>query len=189
MWGDLILAAIGLGSVGMVAVGVSGLVAEALGAIFGRGFVAGDPSGVTYTKARCDYLLEYAPGAHNCAEAATAHHFGEVVEYRVAAGVLGLIGLGVWLLLRRRTPRAGVLPEGFTSTVATALFTVAAAGLLLESVDMTAVGGESSGVGALLSGGLVAAVAAVGFVGLLPSPGCSPRGRLRGGTARSSGRA
>ncbi len=163
VWGDLIRAAIGLGSVGLLAIGASGVVAEAFGAAFGRGFVAGDPSGVTYSRARCAEYMEYAPDAHSCAEAATTHHFGEVVEYRVAAGVLGLIGLGVWWLLRRRTHRPGVLPEAFSATVATALFTVAAAGLLLESIGLAVIGGESNGVGALLSGGLVSAVAAAAF--------------------------
>lgn len=167
VWGDLIMAAILLGSIGMLAVGISGLVAEGFGAAFGRAFVSGDPSGVTYTKARCAEFMEYAPGAHSCAEAATTHHFGEVVQYRVAAGVLGLIGLGAWWLLRRRTASHGVLPDAFVVTVATALFAVAAAGLLVQSVGLAAVGGQRNGVGELLSGGLVAGVAAVAFGSVL----------------------
>lgn len=160
---DLVRAAIGLTSVGMIAVGISGLLAEAFGAAFGLRFVAGDPSGVTYTKTRCAEFFGYAHDARTCVEAATTHHFGEVVEYRVAAGVLGLIGLGVWWLLRRRADRPGVLPEAFMTTVATALFTVAAAALLLESAGQALIGGESNGVGALLSAGLVSALAAVVF--------------------------
>ncbi|MEP6696427.1 MAG: hypothetical protein ABJA34_06050 [Pseudonocardiales bacterium] len=160
---DLIRAALALGSIGMIAVGISGLLAEAFGALFSRSFVAGDPSGVRYTAARCAEFKEYAPTARTCAEAATTHHFGEVVEYRVAAGVLGVIGLGIWWLLRRRARPAGVLPEAFEATVATALFAVAATGLLLQSFGLAVIGGESNGVGGLLSAGLVAAVAAVVF--------------------------
>ena len=61
--------------VGMIAIGASGLIAWAMGGIFGRTFVSGDLPGVTYTPARCADLFEYAPGAHTCAEAATFHHF------------------------------------------------------------------------------------------------------------------
>jgi hypothetical protein len=165
--GDLIRATVLLGSLGLIAIGISGLVAEAFGAAFGRGFVAGDPSGVAYTRARCADFKEYAPDAHSCAEAATAHHFGEVVEYRVAAGVLGLAGLALWWLLRRRQQGPGVLPEAFVATVATALFGVAAVGLLVQSFGLAVVGGESNGVGQLLSGGFVAGVAALGFGAVL----------------------
>jgi hypothetical protein len=61
-----------------------------------------------------------------------------VVEYRVAAGVLGLLVLGAFLLwrLRARPPEyLGVLPDGFPATVATSLYGVAAAGLALEGLD------------------------------------------------------
>jgi hypothetical protein len=113
-------------------------VAEVLGRLFGAGFVAGDLPGMTYTPKRCAEFLEYFPDAGSCAKAAALHHWGEVVEYRVAAGVLGLLVLGAFLLwrLRARPPEyLGVLPDGFPATVATSLYGVAAAGLALEGLD------------------------------------------------------
>jgi hypothetical protein len=88
--------AVVLGAVGLVAIGASGLVAELLGRLFGAGFVAGDLPGVTYTGQRCAQYLEYFPNAGGCEQAATLHHWGEVVEYRVAVGVVGAFVLGAY---------------------------------------------------------------------------------------------
>jgi hypothetical protein len=61
----------GVAAVGLIAIGVSGLLAEGLGALFGRAFVAGDLPGVAYTQERCAELLEYVKGPATCGEAAT----------------------------------------------------------------------------------------------------------------------
>ena len=160
----LFLALALMGSVGFAAIGVSGLVAAGMGAVAGQRFVAGDHNGVTYTSARCADFQTYYPGT--CEEAATAHHFDEVVQYRVVAGVLGLIGLGSLSLVRRAFPRGSgvrLLPATFFPTMATALFGIAAAGLLVQSLGQFMVAGripgEEAGIGAVLSGGLVSLVA------------------------------
>jgi hypothetical protein len=161
---ELARAAIRLGAIALVAIGVSGLVAELLGRVFGARFVSGDLPGTTYTAERCADFLEYFPRAGSCAHAAELHHWGEVVEYRVAAGVLGLLVLAGYALWqrRRREPRyLGVLPDGFAATVATALYGVAGAGLLLLSLDAY-VAADGAGNGQWLSGAIVAlAMAAV----------------------------
>lgn len=157
--GDLIRAGLRLGGIGLVAIGLSGVVAAVFGTSFGQDFVAGDPPGVTYTAARCADFSEYAPHARSCAQAAATHHFGEVVDYRLAAGVLGVLDLLAWWLLRRRHPGRSMLPATFEATVATVLFGLAAGVLLLQSLG-TSLGGNDSGVGGLLAGGLVSAVAA-----------------------------
>ena len=100
-----------------------------------------------------------------CEQAAAIHHWGEVVEYRVAVGVLGLLVLGGLLLWRRqgREPRyLGVLPDGFAATVATSLYGVAAAVLALQSLDALLVAG-GDGMGQWLSGAVVAAALAVAY--------------------------
>jgi len=143
-----------LAAVGMIAIGFSGLVAEVMGRLISPNFVAGDPSGVTYTADRCADYFEYFPNATSCANAAELHHWGEVVEYRVAAGVLGLLGLGAYVLLRR----IGWLskpPSGPLALVTAAVFGLAGMLLTLPPV-MEMVFGGTSGVGANLSGGLVA---------------------------------
>jgi len=168
---ELLRAATVLGAVAMVAVGVSGALAELFGRVWGAAFVAGDLPDVTYTPARCRDFFEYFPHAGSCEAAASLHHWGEVVTYRAAMGVLGLLVLGGYALLRRRarhqqrergsaTGYLGVLPDGFSATVATSLYSVAAAGMLLLSLNSFALGGASGGGGQWLSGAVVALVMA-----------------------------
>jgi hypothetical protein len=152
--------------VGMSAIGASGLVAGAFGSAFGKSFVSGDAPDISYTPARCADFLEYFPQAGSCEAAAAAHHFDEVVMYRGAAGVLGLLALGGWWLLRQwsrpqRHP-ARLLPEGFTATIGVALFGVAALGLLGMG-GMQVVFGPPAGAGGLLSGGVTSLVVFAGF--------------------------
>ena len=154
-----------LGAVGLVAIGVSGALAELLGRVFGAASVAGDLPGSTYTPQRCAEFLEYFPDASSCAQAAALHHWGEVVEYRVAAGVLGLLVLGVFTLWRRRRREPqylGILPDGFAATVATSLYGVAAAILGLLSLESFVVA-RGVGNGQWLSGAIVAFAMTVAY--------------------------
>lgn len=157
-----------LGSIGLVAIGLSGLVAGVLGAMFGQSFVSGDPAGVRYSSARCVDLLEYFPHATSCQAAAVAHHFDEVVTYRTAAGVLGLLGLaGFWLLRRYGPlrssawrPRGDLVVVVGTGAFGTALVVFGGAG------SMQALSGRP-GAGQLVSAGLASAIALAWFVPLL----------------------
>ena len=153
-----------VGALGALCVGLSGLLAEAFGRVVSPTFVAGDASGVTYTPDRCVDYYEYVPNAHSCAEAAAVHHWGEVVESRVALGVLGLLALLALLAARRWTALGGPAwsPSGpVVAAVLLALFGVAGVVLGGSSLMELAFGGRS-GVGANLSAGLVAGVAALG---------------------------
>lgn len=148
----------------LVAIGASGLAAAGMGAVFGQAFVAADAPGVTYT--RCAEYIEYEPHARTCEAAAIAHHFGEIVDYRIAVGVLGLLLFAAWWLWRRRRGgrvlRQRLLPRAFPPVVGAALATAAAAGLIGNSVGrMTA--GAVDGTGGDLSGGIVSALLAAGF--------------------------
>jgi hypothetical protein len=154
---DLSLTLGRLAIAGFLAIGVSGVVAAGMGATFGESFVAGDPPGLTYTTDRCADFFEYAPTARSCEEAATTHHFGEVVDYRLAAGVLGLLGLIPYAWLRRRLRGNPSLPPGFEATVGTTLYGAAAVFLLASSVNGFVLG-ETAGVGGYLSGGIVVLV-------------------------------
>jgi hypothetical protein len=164
---------------GTVWVGLVGLVSEVLGRAFGAGFVAGDTNGVTYTAARCADFFEYVPNAGSCEAAASQHHWGEVVQYRVALGVLGLLALAGWALLRRRTPLGGVAwraPAPVVALVVAALAGASGAALLFLSVGSIAFG-DSRGAGANLADGGVALLVAVGALiwavrrGRRPVPG------------------
>ncbi len=168
--GQLVLAVALLAGIGLVGIGVSGALAGGMGTAFGKDFVARDVAGVTYTPARCADFLEYHPEVRSCGAAATAHHYDETVEYRVAAGLLGLMVLAGLSVVRRSTVVArlvplvdgvGLLPEAFVSTVGAAVFGCAAGALLISGLAQLPGGG--GGAGADLSGGIVAAVIAAGF--------------------------
>lgn len=146
--------------IGLFAIGVSGLAAELLGRVFGSGFVAGDYNGITYTPQRCQDFISYFPGS-TCEQAATIHHFGEVVEYRVGVGVLGLTVLfGYWLWRRRANSVAP--PDLLVGTVGVALFGIAAVALAFSSLTPLMAGGP--GTGAPLSAAVISAVVAVLFL-------------------------
>ena len=164
---QLLRTAVLLGAVALVAIGVSGLVAELIGDVFGPAAVAGDPPGVTYTAARCADFMEYFPRKGTCAEAAAWHHWGEVVEYRVAVGVVGLLVLGCYWLWRWRgrgdqATWVGALPAGFAGTVATSLYGVAALTLGLQGLGAFRLGPDA-GAGQWLSAALVSAVMCVAY--------------------------
>ena len=168
---QLILAIGFLCSFGFVAIGLSGLAAEGLGTIYGDRFVAGDIPGSAYTAARCADFLEYAPHARTCLDAAATHHYGEVVEYRVAAGVLGIIGFGIWLVLRRRWHRhalnaVSVMPATFVPAIGAAMFGFVGAALSLQAIGSLKFG-RNSGAGQWLSAAPIALLAAAGFAVIL----------------------
>ena len=166
---EVVASLVPVGAIFLVAIGLSGLVAEALGLAFGKAFVAGDPPGVTYTAERCAQLLGLEPGAATCADAATAHHFFEVVWYRVAAGLLGMLVLAGWAVWRPRAGRslrARALGRPFSLTVGATLAAAAAAGLLFLG-SSGVITGHYDGTGNPLSGGVVSLLLVVVFCGAL----------------------
>jgi len=158
---------LGLAGAGLLAIGLSVVLAFAIGLATGKTFIAGDLPGVTYTADRCADFFEYHPEATDCAMAATAHHYDEVVYQRLDAGILGLIALGAYFgAMRLRRP--GRLPRLFAPTIGAAVFGLAGCGFTLMAVGQTVTGG-SDGAGAFLSAGLVSLVfAAVFSLRLLP---------------------
>jgi hypothetical protein len=171
--------------IGLLAIGLSGVVAYGMGRAYGRPFVSGDRPGISYSHARCTDYLEYEPRARDCERAATLHHFGETVGYRMDAGVLGLILLVGYTIFRRRERPRRVLRIELTAWVATVSFGVAALSLLGQSIVWLS-GGSSLGVGAPLSAGIVSAAAAIAAaVSLVIMRADLSRGRLGGRRTRS----
>ncbi|MBO0822351.1 MAG: hypothetical protein J2P27_00660 [Actinobacteria bacterium] len=157
-----------IGVVVLLSLGISGLISEFFGDALGPAFVAGDPTGVTYTPSRCADYFEYFPKAHSCAAAAAMHHWGEIVQGRVALGVLGLIALAAGLLIRRALGQRWALwrpPAGLVVLVTVALAGSAAVGMLGPSLMELAFGGRN-GVGVRLADGTVAAIVALGAAAL-----------------------
>ena len=161
---QLLTTAVRLGAIGLLAVGLSGGVAFLFGTVGTTSFVSGDAPNVRYTAARCAEYREYEPHAHTCEQAATEHHFGEVVEYRVAAGVFGAAALAAIAFVRRRRPvwfSSDRLPVAFDDTVGALVFGGAALWLLALGIDQATLG--NNGAGFFLSGGLVSLPAAAWF--------------------------
>jgi hypothetical protein len=168
---------VGLAAIGALAVGLSGAVSELFGRLWGAGFVSGDLPGVAYTAARCAVLQAPYPGL-DCSQAAAEHHWGEVVEYRVLAGVVGLLLLLVWRLLPREAP----LPAGLVPALAAAAFLLGAAATGLQAANAAVQGGQ--GTGAWLSGAVVALPLAVVFA-VVALRGLTAHGLTRPVPARS----
>ncbi|MGI8984640.1 MAG: HAAS signaling domain-containing protein [Acidimicrobiales bacterium] len=152
-------------SLGFIAIWLSGALAGVMDAAYGPRFVAGDLPSITYTPERCAEYRELAPADPTCLAAAARHHTNEIETTRVAAGVVGLAGLGAWFVLRRlwrTTPVSGALPPAAVTAVGTALFGVAALALAAEAVQ--AIGWRSTaGLGQWLSASVVSAAFATGF--------------------------
>ncbi len=151
------------GGLGLVTVGISGLVCEVFGRLFGADFVAGDAPGVTYTAQRCADYFEYAPNAATCADAAAFHHWGEVVDSRVSAGVLGVLALLVLWLVRRSSQLgrpAWTPPRATVAVPLIAIFALIGAAFTGVSLMQLAFHDHDK-AGANLSDGLVSLLAAV----------------------------
>ncbi|MBS1906859.1 MAG: hypothetical protein JST33_09905 [Actinobacteria bacterium] len=154
-------------SLGLVVIGLSGLVSWALEAIFGPAFLAGDPNGVTYTAARCGDFLGFFPQAGSCAAAAAMHHSDEIVSERLAAGVLGLVLLAAWLLVRRLRGASPIAREDRRMLLIASAVAFLGVGLVgfgwgALSVVLDLVRGLAvAGVGVRLSDGAIALVAGV----------------------------
>jgi hypothetical protein len=156
-----------LAAIGLTAIGASGVVAAVGGRVVGKAFVAGDAPGVTYTKERCAQYFVLKPEAKTCRDAALRHHYDEVVGYRFDAGILGLAGLIGWALIGRRWRRPGVLPEAFVPVAGLATF--GGAGVLLSvmgGLDLV-FSGTHTGAWSYMSGAVVAAAVALGFLVVL----------------------
>jgi hypothetical protein len=168
--GDLILAAWKLGGTGLIAVGISGLVALLMNLAFGRAFTGQAPPGVSFGKADCAHWMRLWPGAHTCATAAMLEASSDAVVLRVGAGLLGaglLVAYGLVRDMQRRRGRGPVVVlAGYFPLLAAGVFGAGALGLTLAQLTGF---GVTQGPGTYLSGAIVAA-AAVAWYGPASDP-------------------
>jgi hypothetical protein len=146
-----------LAGCGLVAIGISGLVALVMNVWAGRSFVGGVT--VFPGQGRGPSVQEVADDA---------------VVLRVIAGLVGLLLLLGYLAWRRHTKSPALLPPGLVDALGAAAFAAGTAGLAIVSADQAAQTG-TPGVGFPLSGALVALPATVYFCAraaraLLPPP-------------------
>ena len=127
-----------------VAVGVSGGVVALMNALFGDRFVGG--------------TTVFGTDGSTVAEAAQ-----DAVVLRVLAGILGLLVLGAYAVLRRHTAPARVLPPGLVDALGAAAFAAATIGLADACVAQSVAGTAGSGVGFFLSGAVASFAGAIVF--------------------------
>ena len=142
---DTARGAVFLGACGLIAVGISGLVALVMNIAVGRSFVGG----VTTFPGQGP-----GPSIDEVAD--------DAVVLRVIAGVIGLLVLLGYLAWKRRGSRLRVLPAGLIDALGAAAFAAATAGLTVAASDQ-AVQTGTPGVGFAVSGAVVALPATVYF--------------------------
>lgn len=136
-------AALFLGGCGLVAVGISGLVALVMNLVGGRSFVGGVS------------VFPFQNGS-------VAETADDAVVLRGIAGLVGLLVLLGYLVLRRRATAPPLLPAGLVDALGAAAFAAGTTGLAVVTADQ-AIQTGTSGVGFPLSGALVALPATVYF--------------------------
>ena len=167
---ETLRAAVFLTGCGLVAVGVSGLVALVMNVWVGRTFVGGE----TFFRGPGASIEEVADDA---------------VVLRVIAGLVGLFVLLGYLVWRRHATEPPLLPAGLVDALGAAAFAAGTAALSVAAVDQAARTG-AAGVGFPLSGALVALPATVYFCAraarALLRPPASCTDPVDPGAARSS---
>lgn len=133
---ETLRAALFLAGCGLVAIGISGLVALVMNLWFGRSFVGG-----------VRFFADQGASINETAD--------DAVVLRVIAGLVGLLMLLGYLAMRRHAKFPPVLPAGLVEALGAAAFAAGTAGLAIASADQ-AVQNGTSGVGFPLSGALVA---------------------------------
>jgi hypothetical protein len=165
---ETLRAAAFLGGCGLVAVGISGLVALVMNVAFGRSLVGGTT-----------VFPGLGPGP-SVTEAAD-----DAVVLRVLAGLIGLLVLLAHIGWTHYRPRPPLLPPGLVDALGAAAFAAGTAGLAIVCADQAAQTG-TPGVGFALSGAVVALPACIYFCiraaralmprGADPQPAAQPEG-------------
>ena len=162
---QIVATALLLGSVGAIAVGVSGVIAEVFQRTAGVRALVDFRPGQVLSGSDCARWLAADPTAHDCKAAALYDWVGEIVIYRVVLGLLGVAALAVFFLLRRRWTRLhrwSMLPPLVSDTIATTAFATAGIWTLGTGIDTLAVG-PGTGYGQWFSAAPVALAAAMFF--------------------------
>jgi lysylphosphatidylglycerol synthetase-like protein (DUF2156 family) len=149
--------------VGLVAIGISGLLARAMTALWGLRFMFADPPGTTYPAASCSHWMSLHPRAATCTSAYLAESLSDGLDARYAAGLLGIAVLAVLAIRRWRRQMSLIsLPSPTTALVAAGLFCAATVALAALATDAIRVA-HGNGTGQWLSAAIVTLLVAVSY--------------------------
>jgi hypothetical protein len=168
-----------LGGIGGVAIGVSGVLAWLVRLAAGARVLVDVEPGRVLSAADCARWLAADPGAHSCRDAAVADWVYEVVGYRLILGVLGMVALAVFVLLRHRWVRQdrwSLLPPEVSDTVAAVSFGLAGAWTLGLGINALVIA-SGHGSGQWFSAAAVALLVAAYFAVRLLRDLRRPRGQ------------
>ncbi len=155
-----------LTAVGLIAIGISGVVAWLTAMAAGTSAVFADAPGTHYGASACAHYLAVQPTARNCAAAALLEGRDDALVQRWAAGVLGVVLLAASFWWQRRRAAA---PQPMNVRICAALialtaFGIAGVGLTGYGVDRAVI---NTGSGQWLSAGGVAVAFAIGYLVIL----------------------
>ena len=151
-----------LSAIGLIAIGISGVIAWLTALLAGTSAVFGDAPGTHDSASACAHFLAVQPTAHTCGAAALLEARDDALVLRGAAGVLGLLLLAAWFWWKRRM---AVEPRNSDLRIAAALIGLTAfgaAGLLLTGygIDRAVI---NTGSGQWITSGAVALAVAMGY--------------------------
>ena len=153
-----------LGGIGAIAVGLSGATALLIRALSSARFLVRTPTPAVLTPSNCARWLgthEAVTSGPGCRNAAVSDWVGEVISYRLAAGVFGVLVVLLVVLIRRRRGLL-LLPPQVSDTIAAAAFSVAGVWLLAAGIGAIVVA-HGDGAGQWISAAPVALVAGAVF--------------------------
>lgn len=155
-----------LTAAGLIAMGITGLVARVVAAVSSTAAVYGFPAGTQPPVSSCRYWLSVHPGIVGCQHAAALEASSDVT---LTLGAAGLLGAFVALALAAHRPRSArpvVLPPALGPAVGAAVFGLAAVGsAVLAASDAVVL--STWGAGLYWTAAATCAAAAVGSTGLL----------------------
>ena len=155
-----------LGAVALTSGGLSGGLNWWVGAHFGPDALAPDAPAQTYPAARCAVLLKAYPRAGSCRMASVLHHAEELVERPAAAGVFGLVLLGLFAAARKTARFRGLTvlpPPGMVTFAGLTAFGGAAGVLALIAFQRLQLD-QTWGIGADLTRAAALGAAALVFL-------------------------
>ena len=132
---QIITSALLLGGIAGVAVGASGVVVAAMELVGSKTFIVNISSHTYLARSDCARWLAGYPGVHSCYQAALNDWASDTIMFRLFAGVLGVMALAAYLLLRRRR-RFGDLPASVVDTIAVTVYGLAGLWSLGLGVDL-----------------------------------------------------
>jgi hypothetical protein len=147
---------------GLVAVGLSGLLASVFGGRRSGEFVAGDAFGLPHSLERCAQAMRVPPGVVDCV---LIDRYSVVVEQRVVLGVVGLAVIAAYASWRRRggAPASRVL----LGSVGMVFFSFAALWQVASATTSSSL--EHGIVGVLLAGAIASTMFVMALVPVLVS--------------------